>query len=239
MRMTNASEGFCSIEGCKLKALPGKDTCADHLTGEAAVPNSVPTLPVAKKPTPKIKDTSEDDAYETYNPVVEASKIARRMIAEEEAERVRFWQEQADRSPGQRMKKRPPLKMSARRPRTDMTGIKPELIKPGHSYRWVREVDQYGNPSDARVEQMKQFDYDVILDTEGNPLRSIFGVAMQAPVSCAAERIAVNMPNGALDRNALLADTQSMVDETNKRSRSGYAVGLVKDKEHGRYRDED
>lgn len=233
MRVSNSqgNDGFCTEDGCKLKALPGKDTCANHMTADV-----VPAVP--KKPA-KVRDLAEDEEYERYDPVVEANRIAQRLIAQEEAERVRFWQEQANRSPEARRKKRAPMRMSAKRPRWDMTKIDPALIKPGYSKRWVRETDDSGNPSDARMEQFQEFGYEVIHTPDGKPLRSIFGVAMQAPIRDAAERIAVNMPTGALHRDALLADAQEMVDETNKRSRSGYAAGLVKERGHGRQRDGD
>lgn len=237
---TGNNEGFCSE--CDHRALPGQTVCADHL-GSLAVPE-VPTIKeVSAKSAPVVKTVTEE-TYETYDIVAEGAKRAVRLIAEEEEARLRFWKEQQERSPGGKLKKRPPLKMSAKRPRRDMTMMRDpdtgENLAPAHmACRWVRETDNYGNPSDLRMEQFKEDGYEVINTSSGDPLRSILGVAMKASLDIYAERIRVNTPSGALNRNALLADTDEAIKETNKRI--GFpAVGLVKENDHhrGSYSDE-
>lgn len=231
MRMANSgNEGFCNHEGCKSRSLPNQAVCADHL--------AVPAVPVIKEV--KSETLKERVDVEHYDIVKEGSRRAERLIAEEEAARIRFWQEQADRSPGAKMKKRPPMRMSAKRPRRDLTAmvdpVTKENLAPAHmATRWVRETDDSGNPSDTRVEQYKEDGYEVITTSEGQPLRGIFGVAMKAPIDAYAQRIALNMPVGALNRNALLADADEAVRDMN-RAAGDHVVSLVKEADHKRQR---
>ena len=177
---------------------------------------------------------------ELYDPVIEGSKLAQRLIAEEEAERLKYWQEQQERAPGSKMKRRAPSKLYINRPRTDITKMTDPatgdtLVTPGYSGRWVREVGNDGSPSNQRVEEFKDTGYTVIRTSSGEPLRSIFGVAMQAPVKEYAHRIARSMPVGALDRNALAVDATLAAQQVNKMA-GDRVVNIVKDPDHGRQR---
>jgi hypothetical protein len=230
----------CSIAGCTSRALPGKGLCVEHQGNDVEIKEAKTTEPVVLPDEPKTLQKERSEGVQEYDPLIEGSRLAQRLIAEEEEERLKFWKEQAERSPGTKLKRRPPTRLAAKRPRLDMTAMKdPEngrpLVKAGHASRWVREVDSQGNPCDQRVEEMRAYGYEVIRTSNGEPLRGIFGVAMQAPIDRYAERIAINMPVGALNRNALLAEADMATKEVNRRA-GEHVVSLVKEADHRRQR---
>ena len=235
--MRKVNDGFCGHEGCQSRSMVGEQLCAEH---QAQIDSS--TKIQIKTASPEIREATKSsvDYVKNYDPVIEGSKLAQRLIAEEEAERLKYWQEQQERSPGAKMKKRAPSKLHINRPRTDITKmVDPangqDLVDLGYSGRWIREIGNDGKPSDQRVEEFKEEGYTVIRTSSGEPLRSIFGVAMQAPVREYAHRIARSMPVGALDRNSLSTDVGLAIEQVNKAA-GDRVVGVVKDPDHGRQR---
>ena len=250
MRTQGTPSGFCNNEECNERALPGHLFCVAHQAQlveqqKIAEPDIVDTsspgvepVSIPRPPKRTVRETRSEEA--TYDPLVEGSRLAQRMIMEEEEERIKFWKEQAERAPGQKLRPRLPTKLAMKRPRLDQTAIRdPEtqenLVKPGRQGRWVREIDDQGNPCDHRIEEMRAYGYEVIRTGTGEPLRGIFGVAMQAPMEQYATRIAINLPVGALNRNALLSDADQVVKQTNSRA-GEHVVGLVKEADHRRQR---
>lgn len=223
---------LCAAPGCGAHSRAGSEFCEQHApeveqAGEVGI----------DEPSPRRGSSRYADATD---PVVRGSLLAQRLIMEEEEARLRFWKEQSERRSGQKLKNRPPSRLAAYRPRMDLTEIRDPktgrtLVKPGYQARWVKEVDEQGNPCDHRIEEMKAYGYEVIRTSTGEPLRGIFGVAMQARIEDYAKRIAINMPVGALDRNALLADADEAIRETNRRA-GERVVGWVKEPDHKRER---
>lgn len=168
-----------------------------------------------------------------YDPLVEGSKIAARLAAKEEQERIKFWKEQQEGGSGGKLKRRHPAKVTAHVSQQDITGMRdPEsgrdLVKRGYSPRWVREIDNAGHPSDYRVEDMKSQGYEVVMTENGEPLRGLFGVAMQAPIDRYAERMKKKMPTGALHQKAI---AEEAVEEVNQKAGGNVARFIDEDRE--------
>jgi hypothetical protein len=180
-------------------------------------------------------DASQEEVKDMppYDPLVEGSKMAARLAAKEEQERIKFWKEQQGGGPGGKLRRRHPAKVTTHVSQQDITAMRdPEsgrnLVKSGYAPRWIREIDNAGHPSDYRVEDMKSQGYEVVMTDNGEPLRGLFGVAMQAPIGAYAERMKLKMPTGALHQKAV---AEEAVEEVNAKAGGNVARFIDEDKD--------
>lgn len=215
----------------------------DEEEEERDEPVQRPNLPRPRRPRPPEPERPVD-------PELLAGKMAAILVARDAAQRLAVAKGQMPRdAKGHRVDpdeeqdrsfKVPRLNFQVRqrRPRRDITRMTdPEtgqnLITPGWVARWVREIDGEGRPSQARVEEFKDYGYEVVMSRDGKPLRSALGVAMTAPPEQYAERIKDYMPTGALNRDDLLADAYEAVEEANQHA-GDEVVKIAVGRGHGR-----
>lgn len=133
---------------------------------------------------------------------------------------------------------RVPFQVKPRRPRRDITRMTDpvtgkDLVPPGMIGRWVREVDGNGLPSQARVEEFKDYDYQVVMTSEGKEHRGPLGLAMMVAPEQYALRVKDYMPTGALNRDDLLADAYEAVEQSNRHA-GQEVIKVVTEPEHSR-----
>lgn len=171
------------------------------------------------------------------------AKMAQMLLAYESRERSRQSARRRDRDgltlPDE--ERRLPFRVIPRRQRPDptaiidpITGVAPESLIEGYVHRWVRTVDWMDRPTESRVAEMEDYGYSFVTDTEGNPIESRFGVAMQAPPEQYAARMLDRTPSGSLLRDDALAAADEMAEYLN-RQRGEVHARVVAEQDHGRY----
>lgn len=227
---------------CSRHTLPGKDFCGPHSLVAASLEELVETnalgpgtaaeiaeqLAVAQAPAAK-KPRARSAEAPTVDPETMGGRMAEKLVAMEAAarsqralarQRTQKRREDGTVLPEQPGEGQPTFTVRPRRARADATRmVGPDgksLVKPGWVPRWVRNTDALNRPSDARIEDFKDFGYEPVIDpTTNKPLTSIYGIAMQAPSQQYALRVMEHSPPGALNPDELYDDTRIAIEEAN------------------------
>jgi hypothetical protein len=97
-------------------------------------------------------------------------------------------------------------------------------VKDGWKQTWVRRVNSFGepDPSLSRVQEMRGWGYEVVLDAENKPVQSRLGVLMQGPPEQRAARVAHLTPVGARKPKHYEDEVRQFVENTNRQYGKNY-----------------
>jgi hypothetical protein len=91
-------------------------------------------------------------------------------------------------------------------------------LKEGWKTTWARRTDFRGepDPSLSRVQELRDWGYEVVLDAEGKPIQGRLGVLMQGPPEQRAARVAHLTPVGARKPKHYEDEVRQFVENTNR-----------------------
>ena len=110
-------------------------------------------------------------------------------------------------------------------------GQPPLALRPDFVQRYVRERDHMDRPTQSRVEEFKEYGYEIVTHDDGTPYRNRLGVLMQAPPEQYALRASEKTPKGAALRDDALLMAMDMADAANRTAGDDVARVVV-DQEH-------
>lgn len=142
---------------------------------------------------------------------------------------------------GDSEERRQPMKVLTRRQRPDptrivdpVTKLTPDSLRPDFVQKWVSVTDWNDRPTEHRVAEMEDYNYEFVTDARGRPIESRYGVAMQGPPEEYAARMLDRTPTGAFQRDESLASADEIAKAINRKLGHDDAVTIVPERDHGR-----
>lgn len=175
----------------------------------------------------------------TYSHLLQQQEVADRIRRTQKDAPQRT--EEGDRVPGEKAPRGAPRMVVPRAVMWDPTTIRDphtgaSLVPAGHVGRWVRvdEVTPMGTVrrTSARLHNFLAWGAEVVRDSAGKIVQSIYGVAVHAPPEVFAARSAKAAPTGTLNRKDLLAGVEGVISEFNRKVGEP-AAALKTEQDHG------
>lgn len=97
-------------------------------------------------------------------------------------------------------------------------------LKDGWKTTWARRANKFGepDPSLTRVQELRDWGYEVVLDAAGKPVQNRLGVLMQGPPEQRAARVAHLTPVGARKPKHYEDEVRQFVENTNRQYGKNY-----------------
>lgn len=104
----------------------------------------------------------------------------------------------------------------------DFTHVDPKFVKKDDDgdfcVRWIRHLDNAGNPSTAEMDRMAQFGFEVVRGADGKPLVRDELTAMQAPAGCLAAYLVACARPGSMILEEAADNLRDVIKDVNRKA---------------------